>query len=367
MRVLLALDGSSSSDAARQLVGSLAWPEGSIIHIIGVADSVGEIRTPSGASAPAVESVDRQAGAEFEQILDEAVASLEKPTLAVDRTILAGRPATLIVDAATDLRSELVVLGSRGRGPLRSMLLGSVSAEVVDHAPCPVLVVRRPEAETVLVAVDGSPSAKSAVAFLAANRILAERPIEVLSVAQESDLSAVSPLGAISDLAHESVQQQRREDREHAEAIAAGAAEMLRDDGYHARWSVSSGNVAHEIIEAAESFGSGLIVMGSRGHTGLARIVLGSVARNVLLHTPASVLIVREPIRVRAPERVRTVEPASSKVPSPSSLAGNRVGPSDRPRSSQSGTSTAAPATSPDSMPWRASLPRDNAWTSTSD
>ena len=161
----------------------------------------------------------------------------------------------------------------------------------------------------ILVAVDGSPSARTAVTFLAANRILGERPIEVLSVAQETDLSDRAPLTAISDLAHESIAQQRREDREHAEAIAAGAAEMLRDDGYHARWSVSTGNAAHEIIEAAESFGSGLIVMGSRGLTGLARIVLGSVARNVLLHTPASVLIVREPIRVRAPERAKTAEP----------------------------------------------------------
>jgi nucleotide-binding universal stress UspA family protein len=309
MRVLLALDGSPSSDAACQLVGSLTWPEGSIIHVIGVADSVAEAGTPRGAPAPAVGSPDRHPGLEFEQILDEAVASLGKPTLAVDRTVLAGRPATLIVDAATNLRSELVVVGSRGRGPLRSMLLGSVSAEVVDHAPCPVLVVRRPEAEAVLVAVDGSPSARTAVTFLAANRILGERPIEVLSVAQETDLSDRAPLTAISDLAHESIAQQRREDREHAEAIAAGAAEMLRDDGYHARWSVSTGNAAHEIIEAAESFGSGLIVMGSRGLTGLARIVLGSVARNVLLHTPASVLIVREPIRVRAPERAKTAEP----------------------------------------------------------
>lgn len=316
MRVLLALDGSPSSDAACQLVGSLTWPEGSIIHVIGVADSVGETRTPRDSSAASAGSLDGHPSLELEQILDDAIASLDKPTLAVDRTVLAGRPATLIVEAAANLHSELVVVGSRGRGPLRSMLLGSVSAEVVDHAPCPVLVVRRPEAASVLVAVDGSPSAWTAVTFLTANRILGERPIEVLSVAQETDLPDRAPVAVISDLAHESIQQQRREDREHAEAIAARAAEMLRDDGYHARWSVSTGNAAHEIIEAAESFGSGLIVMGSRGLTGLARIVLGSVARNVLLHTPASVLIVREPIRVRAPERVRTAEaaPVSSSV-----------------------------------------------------
>lgn len=321
MRVLLALDGSPSSDAACQLVESLAWPEGTVIQIIGVAEPVAELLAPLVVSAPTVGSLDRQTSDELERILDEAVASLEKPTLAVRRAVLVGRPATLIVDAAADLRAELVVVGSRGRGPLTSMLLGSVSAEVVDHAPCPVLVVRRPVAEAILVAVDGSPSAQAAVTYLAANRILAGRPIEVLSVAPASDLPGTSPLAVISDLAFESFEQRRREVREHAEAIAASATEKLRDDGYHARWSVSNGNAAHEIIEAAESFGSGLIVMGSRGHTGLHRIMLGSVARNVLLHTSASVLIVREPIRVRVPERVTGAEPQPV---NPSATAGTR-------------------------------------------
>jgi nucleotide-binding universal stress UspA family protein len=315
VRVLLALDGSPSSDTARQLVGSLAWPEGSGIHIIGVADSVARPETAPEITQPAAVARDAGAGAGFEQMLDEALASLEKPTLAVDRTVLAGRPATLIVDAAASLRAELVVVGSRGRGRLRSMLLGSVSAEVVDHAPCPVLVVRRPDPDAVLVAVDGSPSAQTAVTFLTANPIVAGRPIEVLTVAQETDLPALSPLVAISDVARESMQQQRREEREHAEAIAAIAAETLQEGGYQARWSISSGNPANEIVEAAESFGSGLIVMGSRGHTGLTRILLGSVARNVLLHTPASVLIVREPIRVAAPEHVETAEAAPAGEP----------------------------------------------------
>ncbi len=146
------------------------------------------------------------------------------------------------------------------------------------------------------------------ITYLIANRILAGRPIEVLTVAAGTDRPDSAPLAVISDLAFESFEDGRREDRRHAETIAAGAADRLRDDGYHARWSISTGNAAHEIIEAARCFGSGLIVMGSRGHTGLARILLGSVARNVLLHTSASVLIVREPIRTRWPERAKHAE-----------------------------------------------------------
>ncbi len=219
-----------------------------------------------------------------------------------------GRPATLIVERANEFRAELVVIGSRGRGPLTSMLLGSVSAEVVDHAPCPVLVVRHPVAESVLVAVDGSPSAQSAITYLTANRIVADRPVEVLTVASGSDRGDSSTLGVFSDVSFDVFDEERRSERRHAEDIAAAATQRLIDEGYRARWSISTGHAAHEIIEAARCFGSGLVVVGSRGHTGLARIFLGSVARNVLLHTHASVLIVREPIRIRWPERSRQPE-----------------------------------------------------------
>lgn len=308
MRVLLALDGSPSSDAACQFVGSLTWPSGTIIQVIGVAEPAAELLAPLLVAAPTIGNIDRQMSLDLQAILDRAVRSLERPTIGVRATVLTGRPATLIVDAARDFRAELVVVGSRGRGPLASMVLGSVSAEVVDHARCAVLVVRHPAAERVLLAVDGSPSSYAAATYLATTRILTRRPVEVLSVAPASDLPGAAPLSVISDFTIDSLEARRREDREHAEGIAANAAERLRDDGYQPRWSVAVGNPAHEIIEAARCFGSGIIVMGSRGHTGLGRFLLGSVARNVLLHTPASVLIVREPTTVRAPEGAKRLE-----------------------------------------------------------
>lgn len=305
MRVLLALDGSSSSDAACQLVRSLTWPEGSVIDVIGIVEPTVEVVAPLFASEVTGESFDHQASLELEQVLDRALGLLASPTLIVRRTILVGRPGTLIVDTAEHLRVELVVVGSRGLGPLRSMLLGSVSAEIVDHAPCPVLVVRRPTVERVLVAVDGSDSAQAAVTYLAANRIFAGLPVEVLSVAPDSRGAGSFPLAAVSEVTIEAITEGYRELRRRAESVAADAAQELRHNGYDARGSISVGAAAHEIIDAATSFGSGLIVMGSRGRTGLTRLVLGSVARNVLLHTTASVLVVHEPLRVRSAEPAR--------------------------------------------------------------
>ena len=127
MRALLALDGSPSSLAASEFAASLAWPTGSIIDVVGVVASATEAGPP------------RQ---QLEHMLDDAAASLSGESRVIRRTTMVGRAGSVLVELAADLRAELVILGSRGRGPVRSMLLGSVSAEVVDHAPCPVLVVR---------------------------------------------------------------------------------------------------------------------------------------------------------------------------------------------------------------------------------
>jgi nucleotide-binding universal stress UspA family protein len=303
MRVLLALDGSPASDAARRLVASLPWPEGTFIHVVGAIAPMIEAFTGFPGEAGLIVDVEPPSTGGLKAILDEACESLEAPGRIVRRSIVSGRPASVIVDEATALSAELVVVGSRGRGPMRSMVLGSVSAEVVDHAPCPVLVVRQPVVTSILFATDGSASARGALEFLAAARYLGDRPVQVLSVGQRP--GTATPIEALYDSARPVVYRDSVVDREHVEAKAAHAVQVLRAAGHPASWTIAAGDPAHEIVEAAMGFRSDLIVVGSRGNTGFDRLLLGSVARNVLLHSSASVLIVREPIRERATEVVR--------------------------------------------------------------
>ena len=62
--------------------------------------------------------------------------SLAHPDARIERFLLRGRPASLIVQEARDFAADLIVVGHRGHGTIETMVLGSVSAEVVDHAPC---------------------------------------------------------------------------------------------------------------------------------------------------------------------------------------------------------------------------------------
>ncbi|MDA3023410.1 MAG: universal stress protein [Actinomycetota bacterium] len=75
-----------------------------------------------------------------EQVLDDALAAAGGAgETAVTKHVGAGGPASVLVEVAKD--AELLVLGSRGLGGFRGMLLGSVTQQVIAHAPCPVVVI----------------------------------------------------------------------------------------------------------------------------------------------------------------------------------------------------------------------------------
>jgi len=79
---------------------------------------------------------------EAETILKNALDAVGEIPGEVHTEILEGAPAEAILDVANARKSDLIVMGSRGLGRLRGALLGSQSQKVVQHAPCPVLIVR---------------------------------------------------------------------------------------------------------------------------------------------------------------------------------------------------------------------------------
>jgi nucleotide-binding universal stress UspA family protein len=296
MRVLIAYDGSPGATQAVALAESIAWPDGSVLRIGRVIEPV-VMPIPGpwarGAAAPAPEL--ENAITEYaEETTREVVQRLSAPDRSVEGVMLRGRAAGAIIDAARDLDADLIIVGSRGHGTITSLLLGSVSSEIVDQSLCPVLVARTTTLRRVVFATDGSPSARGAEARLARWPIFDGLPIDVVSVAHVVHpwSSAIAPKMYPQVLdAYEA--ELRAVKAEHAR-IATEAAARLRDAGRAVDVDMRGGDAGGEIIAVAEARGADLIVLGSRGRTGLTRLVLGSVARSVLSGSTSSVLIVRD-------------------------------------------------------------------------
>lgn len=270
MRVIVAVDGSAAATDAVSLVDSIAWPSDTVFRVISVIEPTLSMTGPSYRAADLAPQIDEAITAFTHDTLQGVVDRLRSSGRAVAGEVLRGRAASVIIDDARDFHADLVVVGSRGHGTIASLLLGSVSSEVVDHAPCPVLVARTTAVTGVVFATDGSPSAQAAERILSAWPIFADIPIGVVSVADA---------------------EQRDATIEH-EAIAADTATRLREGGRIAEAEGRTGDAAAEIIAAVEGRRADLAVLGSRGRTGLTRLLLGSVARNVLSGSAASVLIV---------------------------------------------------------------------------
>lgn len=100
-------------------------------------------------------------------------------------------------------------------------------------------------------------------------------------------LSVVEPVGALE------VANLGEQTRDHAEKLAANAASVLRERGLNAKALVLSGNPKEAIVEEAKKRKSDLVVVGSHGTKGVARFLLGGVARAVVRHAPCSVLVAR--------------------------------------------------------------------------
>ena len=305
MRILLAVDGSRSSDRARDLVAALPAHEGSHVRIVSVVPVMSD---PVGiAWAPVydreAEPVDEDALRTHRDALDAAEREIRsaRSDLVIETVLVRGRAASLIVEEARSMPADLVVVGHRGHGRWESILLGSVSAEVVDHAPCPVLVARDEHIGPIILADDRSVHARAAEAFMTGWPLFQGLPVTVVTVDEDGFPYTASVPPLVYSEAMDAYAYGTAAQRHATEADCEAAAMRLRQAGFEADAEVREGDPAQEIVLSARHHEAGLVVVGTRGQTGLRRLILGSVARKVLLHAPCSVLIVRGGPHVSGP------------------------------------------------------------------
>ena len=293
MKILLAIDGSPASDRAIEMVATTTWPDGSRIQLV----NVGEAHLAAYAVMPGVIFGRGGRGG--------SAARPGPSSRAVGRR---GRPAR----RARALGRDNGHRGPAGKfdcrcgprqpsgpdrdrqprpGALGSAVFGSVAAEVVEYADTPVLIVRTTSISRLVLADDGSASATAARSLLGRMPGFQGLPVRVVSVVERQPSwfgwSAEAP--AVSAALEDAIQAALSE---HRTIATAGAAE-LSSAGLLAESLVPSGDPAHELVLAAEQFKADLIMMGTRGTTGLERLLLGSVARKVVQRAHCSVLVLR--------------------------------------------------------------------------
>ncbi|MBB5957996.1 nucleotide-binding universal stress UspA family protein [Saccharothrix tamanrassetensis] len=138
--VVVGVDGSPASEQAVAFAFDAASTRGAVLKAV-LAGSDFVVDGPYGdrlaVDWAAVEDEERR-------VLAERLAGWQEkyPDVRVDRVVVRERPARALLTSAAD--AQLLVVGSRGRGGFKGMLLGSTSQTLVHHAPCPVAVVRPP-------------------------------------------------------------------------------------------------------------------------------------------------------------------------------------------------------------------------------
>ena len=283
-RILLATDGSEDAAQATEAATDLANRSGSELHVVHVWHDVpGPYRHAF---------VKRELRRQGQEILDEQVQKIESAGGTVTQTHLrGGRTSNQVIGLSDELGVGVLVVGSRGMGTVRRILMGSHSEEIVHHAHAPVLVVRRGESawppRRVVIGEDFSDDAKKA-GELAAN-IAGLYGSQVTLVYAHPDLPEVPP-GEARDAAVQELGDTRERDEERLESRASELEEIL---GTRPEVTVSDDYPAVVILQAAQKeTPPPLVAVGSQGLAGLTRTRLGSVSTKVVTAAPGPVLVV---------------------------------------------------------------------------
>lgn len=187
MRALLAYDGSEGSALAADTIWSIAWPAATTIRVVAVLPSQLQATGPRlGLSDAPPAGFEEEVAAELRSDLARVARRLRAKGRRIEVDVLRGRPADAILEDAATFQADLLVLGTRGHGSVASLVLGSVSAEVVDRSPAPVLVARQSRISQILFAIDGSSGASHAEDLLRTWSIFDDLAIRVVTVKSAS-------------------------------------------------------------------------------------------------------------------------------------------------------------------------------------
>lgn len=258
--VVCGIDGSPQGEHAARQARELALPSA---RLWGVCVWNPALAMHAGLHAAEVSRDLRRQALDGLRGAQRAVAGLEP-------MLIRGGEVAGLLGAVANLRADLVSVGAHGSSRAAGVIFGSVATAMAHHAPCSVLVARDAGdgllMGPILLAGDGSAEALDAARTAGSIAARSGAALVNLSVGEEPDRAA---------------------------GIAAEAGELITEHGSESVVRVEQGSPHRRIVEVASEIGASLIIVGSRGRTGLK--ALGSVSERTAHRASCSVLIVRRP------------------------------------------------------------------------
>ncbi len=295
--LLVPLDGSPFSAKALPVATAIAKRTGATLHVVTVLDPSAYVPfVPGEVLVPVMDTDALEARRKADTLAIEAVASgLMSDGVTAKGALLEGTVVEALSEHAVAISADLIIMTTHGRSGLERLWLGSVATSFLQRAPAPVFLVR-PTGEasapalprgTMLVTLDGSRFGDSILPHATSFAEAAGVSLELFTVAIPHAIP-MAPFGTDSLLADEGdLTRQEHEAQQRLQALAeslpAGTSVEVATDMTAAR----------AITERAGAIGAGAIAMATHGRTGLARLVLGSVADAVLRGAPQAMLLYR--------------------------------------------------------------------------
>jgi nucleotide-binding universal stress UspA family protein len=317
--IVVGYDGSSSASHAVEWAAREAQRRGRLLTVLSVVDYGGMgYRGPVG-MAHWWPDVALDAGRQLSTDGAERARAIA-PDVEVTPETATGPTAAILIEVSRT--AEVMVVGTRGRGELHNLAIGSVAASVAAHGRCPVVIVRGdgnvhpgPD-QPVVVGIDGSPAASAALAFAAAVAEKASAPLTVVcawnALAEDAWVDAYA-----RGLAPEDPDLRPGERRMAQEALDAAAASVRAEHpAVDVTPILAEGPPAAALLEAGAQ--AGLLVVGTRGHGAFTGLLLGSVSHAVVHAATRPVAVVRGDI----PDQVREAEAAIPVVTADQPLTG---------------------------------------------
>ena len=280
MQILAATDFSPRSHRAFRRAGLLAKATGGELALVHVVDD--------DQPKDLVELESREA----ERILSEQVASLAELRGAKCRPmVVAGDPFEGILSAAGAIEADLIVLGAHRKQVLRDIFVGTTIERVIRTGPYPVLMVNAEGEQSyrnVLAAVDMSDASASAIRAAKELGLLDGARLTLL----HGFLAIAAGLMARADITREDIQKYVAE--EQVRAAGELLAFLQKEEPTLQNWAlrVREGTPIEVIRAAVNEVRPDLLLIGTRGRSGLPRLLLGSVAEDVLKSVDVDVLVV---------------------------------------------------------------------------